>query len=109
MGVRGYAEGGEVLSLTSSTLEVPEMASVIAENWDTIARRLDSVSRASFKSHLAEILGKSGQPMGQMGQKSPHVTGQVDFVTTRIYEEKELSFGTRCHCPAVTAVSDAGT
>lgn len=109
MGVRRHAEGGEVLSLTSSTPDVTEMASEIVKHWDTIARRLDAASLASFTIHLAEILGKSGQTMGQMGQKSPHVTGQVDSVTTRIYDEKELFFGTGCHCPAVTEVSNAGT
>ncbi len=97
------------MSLTGLELEALEMMSVIVKNWDTLVCDLDTLSLAGLNEHLADILGKSGQKLGQKGQKYPHVTDRADFVTAERYREKALHFGTGCHWPTVTDVTEAGT
>jgi len=89
------------MSLTGLDLEAAEIMSVILKNWDTLVCGLDVLSLTGLRSHLLEILGKSGQKLGQKGQKHPHVTSRLDFVSVEKHEEKGLHFGTGCHWPAV--------
>lgn len=96
--------GAEAMSLTGLGLETSEMLAEILKNWDTLVRRLDAQSLTGLQRHLADILGKSGQKLGQKGQKHPHVTGRPDFLSGERYRAKGLQSGPGCHWPAVTEV-----
>lgn len=99
----------EGLSLAGFELEVPEILQKILENWDTVSQRMAPVSLAGFKLQLLEIVDKSGDFVGQKGQKSPGVTGRLDFVTAGKHGERDRHFGTGCHWPAVTDAAEVGT
>jgi len=96
------------MSLTDLELEALEMMSVIVKNRDTLVCDLDAPSLAGLNEHLVDLLGKSGQKLGQKGHP-PHVTDRADSVTAERYREKALHFGTGCHWPTVTEGTEAGT
>lgn len=90
------------MSLAGYKLEVPEIMEQISKNADTLVRELEEVSLAGFQEQLFEIMENVYEKLGQVGQKTPHVTGRLISPSSGNDSAMLPTAGSGCHWPAVT-------